>query len=849
MALRVPSSSGEFHKKRSFERRIIILYSLLLVCALVIVSRLIELQIVKGQEYHEVAQSQHFGGIVLPAKRGEILSRNSKTGETSILATNTTLDLLYVDPLVIASGHADVADALAEILVTSEADTACRTGSDGCPKELVSFYASAFDPLKTSPVVAAHLRATEGEFYESVTDPTAKIIPDDIPDLPEIKRRFARTIEDRIRQTSVTFVPLLYGSDKEQRAAVEALAIPGIFFGENGLIYGNPERIDQSSISQIARQLSPILVLDPDFIRTRLRRRPLRYVPVMGRLSSDISLQIKERKLASAKQAEAERQARYEATGQWSEVTDDPFRGVALIPEHWRFYPDTTIGSHVVGFINALQEPQYGIERTFDPVLRGQEGLIATVSDPFGGQIVSSQQTLRDPRDGSTIVLTIDRFVQSYVENLLEEKMKEVDAQSAQVIVLDPKTGKIIAMANAPRFNSNSYQSVFTKEPLVLTPEEEQNIVIEVFHPVTNKRVLLAYLRDLTTDGRAQLSEEIQQELLDIEKLHDLTEVTRYYVLIGEHHRREIFPTEQKGVWLKYENNIGVGSYLNRNIQEIYEPGSVLKAITMAIAIDQGEVVPGDIYEDNGPVKVDEFTIRNALNQYYGTVTMTNCMEFSINTCMTSVSQKLGKKLFYTALTRFGFGSITGVELDNELPGEIKPWREWSDALLSTAAYGQGVSATPLQVVTAFASIANKGVLMKPSIIDELRHSDGTVEKTQPVALDQVMKPETAAAMTAMLVSSVRNGFARAAAVSGYVTAGKTGTSQIAGPGGKYEAGTGSTIATYAGFAPPDNPKFVILVKMDRPRRDEFGSRSAAPLFRDIAAFLFEYYGIPPDEK
>ncbi len=416
--------------------------------------------------------------------------------------------------------------------------------------------------------------------------------------MTEIRRLFARSIEERIRLKTVTFVPLLYGSDKIQQEKVEKLAIAGIFVNKrDGLVYANPELIPQASVSRIARELSPILVVDQDVLRTRLRQRPLRYVPIMGHLSPDISLKIKELKVASSKATDAKRAEYYERTGKSSDSIDDPFRGIALIPQHWRFYPDTTIGSHVVGFLNTLQEPQYGIERTADAQLRGQEGLLATVSDPFGGQIASAQQKLVDPRDGSTIVLTIDRFIQKKVEELLQQKVKEVDAESAQAIVMDPKTGRILAMANAPIFDSNIYASVYDKDPIILTPDKEKQIVVEVFHPVTNVRVMRGYLPDLTPQGQTTLSSELQTALKDIEKLYDLPKVTRYYLYLGENNRREIFPTEQKGVWLKYKNNIGVGSYLNRNIQEIYEPGSVMKAMTMAIAIDQGEVVPSDLYD------------------------------------------------------------------------------------------------------------------------------------------------------------------------------------------------------------------------------------------------------------
>jgi cell division protein FtsI/penicillin-binding protein 2 len=570
----------------------------------------------------------------------------------------------------------------------------------------------------------------------------------------------------------------------------------------------------------------------------------------MGKLTPELSRAIKDLKDIQAKRAvELAKQNLPKGKSLTPAMIDDPFRAVTLIPQHWRFYPDTKIGSHVIGFINALQEPQYGIERTYDTILRGQEGLIASVSDPFGGQIISSDQKFIDPRDGATIVLTIDRFVQSFVEDALAAMVKKVDAESGQVLIIDPFTGRIIAMANAPLFDNNSYAAVYEKDPFYIDPEKEKQIVIEVFNPENNARVLKAYLPDLSPAGRAQLSKETQAKLEDLEKLYNLSTITRYYLYLGDNNRREIFPTKEKGVWLKYKNNIGVGSYINRSVQEVYEPGSVMKPITMAIAIDQGEVSPLDIYNDTGAVKVDVYTIKNALNKYYGKVTMVDCLDFSINTCMTSVSRKLGRKLFHAALTNFGFGKITGIELDNEQPGNLRAWRDWNPALTMTMAFGQGISSTPLQMITAFAALANGGKLVKPTIIDEIRHPDGTIDVHRPIVLGQVIKPETSQTITSMLIHSADFGFAKAGKVKFHKIAGKTGTSQIAGPGGKYESGTGSTVATYAGYAPVDHPRFVILVKLDRPKKDDFGSKSAAPLFRDIAQFLFEYYGIPPDEK
>ncbi len=834
-------SLSETQKRRSFKQRIFVLQGILVFVCLIIIGRLIELQIVNGAEYSRRAQEQQYGGVVLAAKRGEILSRNSKTGETSILATNTTLDLLYIDPLVVHGDHAAIADELSNILVTPAFDAACRKGATACPNELIKFYRPAFDPLAKVKIVVSG----SGSGYTvmiltgalAITDPASPL-----PDITEVQRLFARYIEDRIRRQTVTFAPLLYSANKKQIAETVKMNIPGVSVNEEQkLVYVNPDLIEQSSIGEISRQLSPVLKQDPSVLRTRMLQRPLRYVPIMNRLPPELSRKVREMKKNHA--TEASKQAAVDPHAY------DSFRAVALVPQHWRFYPDTRIASHLIGFINTLSEPQYGIERTYDSVLRGQEGLIASVSDPFGGQIVSSDHKFIDPRDGSTITLTIDRFIQSKVEELLESMVKKVDAESGQVIIIDPYTGRIVAMANAPLFDNNSYAAVYEKEPMFIDPEREKQIVVEVFNPETNARVVKAYLPDILPEGRTRLGKEIQDKIKELEALYDLQSISRYYLYLGDNNRREIFLTDHKSIWLKYQNNIGIGSYVNRNVQEVYEPGSVLKPVTMAIAIDQGEVSPLDIYNDTGAVKVDVFTIKNALSTYYGKVTMVDCIDFSINTCMTSVSQKLGRKLFRSMLDQFGFGRITGIELDNELPGDLKPWKEWSPALVMTMAFGQGITSTPLQMITAYTALANGGKLMRPTIVDQIEHSDGTIDKRQPTIVGQVIKPETAATITAMLIHSAQNGFAKAGKVPHHRIAGKTGTSQIAGPGGKYESGTGSTIATYAGFAPADRPKFVILVKLDRPKKDDFGSKSAAPLFKDIASFLFDYYGIPPDEK
>jgi cell division protein FtsI/penicillin-binding protein 2 len=832
----------ETQRKRSLQQRMFVVYGILLVFGLIIVSRLIELQIIGGEKYHELAQAQHFGGVVLPAKRGEILSRNSKNGELSIFATNTTLDMVYIDPLI-TEDPTYVAETMSDTLVTDDFHSHCLSASDGCPLELIKYYPIAFDPLENLAYLST------GTLLEPVPDELPrKLKEEEEVSVIEVRRKFARDIEDRISEKRVTFVPLLYGANKVQIEQVRDFGIRGISVSESSrMVFANPEEVDQGKVSGIARKLAEPLDTDPAVLQRTLRSRPLRYVPVMRKLPPLLSSAIRELQQQSLRETQERR--KHAPTNEAAQEIHDPLWSVALVPQHWRFYPDDTVSSHVVGFLNTNQEAQYGIERTFDPQLRGQEGLIRSVNDPTGGQILTAEQRIIDPKDGDTIVLTIDRYVQREVETILDEAVREYDADSAQAIVMDPQTGRIIAMANAPLFDSNNYGAVYERAPIYLDDKKQKEIVVELYHPESREFILKAYWGDVfTEEGYQSLSTKKQEDITALQTYYDLENIVRYYMYIGENSRREIFPTERKDIWLKYGNNIGVGAYINRNIQEIYEPGSVLKPITMAIALDQGEVAPSDTYLDDEPVEVDEYTIRNAFNRHFGESTMTQCLEFSINTCMTFVSGKLGRKLFHRMLYAFGFGAITGIELEDELPGEIRPWRKWSNALLATAAYGQGITATPLQVITGYSALANGGKLMRPSIVDSILRSDGTVEHTKPHIVDQVITAETADTISAMLVSSTNNGYAKSGKVPGYRMAGKTGTSQIAGPGGKYETGTGSSITSFVGYAPPRDTKFVVLVKFDRPRGLEYGSITAAPTFKKIATFLLKYYGIPPDD-
>ncbi|NCQ06459.1 MAG: penicillin-binding protein 2 [Candidatus Moranbacteria bacterium] len=288
--------------------------------------------------------------------------------------------------------------------------------------------------------------------------------------------------------------------------------------------------------------------------------------------------------------------------------------------------------------------------------------------------------------------------------------------------------------------------------------------------------------------------------------------------------------------------------FMNKAVSASYEPGSIMKPITMAMGIEEGKVSPGTEFTDPGSVTESGYTIHNSENKSYGRSTMTKVLEQSINTGVIFVEKLVGNQKFAEYLSDFGFGEKTGIELPAELSGNINNLKNIKATLsFFTASFGQGIAATPIQMLSAYAALANEGKLMKPRIIDRIISSDGEEEVREPEVVRQVVSKQTSEALGKMLRSVVVNGHGKKADVPGYLVGGKTGTAQVAKTGSKgYE--DGMSIGSFVGYAPINDPKFVVLVKLDNPKNVEWAESSAAPTFGKIMKFLLEYAKIKPTE-
>ncbi len=450
-------------------------------------------------------------------------------------------------------------------------------------------------------------------------------------------------------------------------------------------------------------------------------------------------------------------------------LTNLKLKGLWTKARPYRIYPEGSLAAQVVGFVNSEGAGQYGVEQYLNDQLDGQAGRLSGKTDINGVPIATADNIVKQPVDGTSYVLTIDRNIQAMVEAELAQQVKAVKATSASALIMDPATGAVLAMATYPSYDPNQY-----------------------------------------------------------------TKVTDYNV------------------------------FSNQTVTGNFEPGSGMKAFTMAAGLDQGKITPESTYKDPGCERLDGYTICNAHQSQIGTdKTMTVVLRDSLNTGVMHIFRLLGgdvakitlagKKILHDYFTnRFGFGRRTGIEQANESVGYLnKPTNAaGSNVNYANMTFGQGMSVTMVQMTAAMGAIANGGKFYQPHLVEAVLHSDGSTEKITPkLVRDNVISAKTAADMNAMLQVATKRGSGYRVYENpgnkGYKIAGKTGTAQVPRPDGKGYM-DGKNIGSFTGFAPADNPRFVMMVRINEPGVPGFAENTTVPVFGDICAWLFKYYGIPP---
>lgn len=508
-------------------------------------------------------------------------------------------------------------------------------------------------------------------------------------------------------------------NDKEYPAAVNK---------EYYLVYAVPKEIKDSDVASTTNKLAEALKMDEWQKRSlleKLSQRNSSYRAVSKKTPEELKEKIESYKIP----------------------------GIYFTPEEYRFYPEDNLASTVLGFTsfddNGNLKGKYGVEGYNDKKLAGRGGFMMGEKSALGSWITLASRTDVKAENGPDILLTIDRALEHEACGRLQEGLKEYEAKSASLVIMEPSTGAVLAMCSLPDFDPNNYS-----------------------------------------------------------KVEDLA------------------------------------AFNNTTIFTPYEPGSVFKTITMAAGLDLGLVNPNTTFTDPCELTINGHKIRNAEKKCYGLQTMTQVLENSVNTGVVWVEEKVGTERFYKYVKKFGYGTKTGIALNTESAGDISSLEKKGDIFGANGSFGQGLTATPLQVAASYAAIANGGKLMKPYIIEEARYENGHREKTQSQTVEQVISTRAAKLLSGMLVSVVENHY-KTGRIPNYYVAGKTGTAQIPEKGG-YSADR--TNHTFAGFAPAENPKFVIVVKYEEPNR-KWAEQTALPVFKDVMKFALDYYAVPGDKK
>jgi len=497
-----------------------------------------------------------------------------------------------------------------------------------------------------------------------------------------------------------------------------------------------PERrfiFDRNGQKLAATVMADSVYVDPSNVKDRRK--------VSSKLAS--ILRIKKQKVAEAVSAQGSFRwvARQISPVKAERIRASKLKGVHLIQEPKRFYPHREMACHLLGFAGLDSTGLDGLESKYDKYLKSTPKKVVWGRDARGYKIYLNNNSGGTTDDGScSLFLTIDSKIQYIVESQLKKAVEGTGAKGGTVIVMDPGTGEVLAMASEPRFNPNA----FSKYP--------------------------AHVRK------------------------------------------------------------------NRAVTDCFDPGSVFKPFVAAAALEEGIVSETDLfYCENGSYRVGNRVIHDAQNEKFKDLTLSEIIQHSSNIGSIKVAERLGKENLYRYIKMFGFGSKTGVDLPGESRGILRDLKEWNDVDFATISFGQGVSVTAIQLVTAMSAIANDGVLMKPHTVRCMVDKNGNMLKEfKPVAIRRVISPETSRTITAILTNVVEEGTGANARIVNLSVAGKTGTSQ------KFDFDIGryspeKVGASFVGFFPAEKPRMVILVMLDEPETHRWGGAAAAPVFKRVS--------------
>jgi cell division protein FtsI (penicillin-binding protein 3) len=422
--------------------------------------------------------------------------------------------------------------------------------------------------------------------------------------------------------------------------------------------------------------------------------------------------------------------------------------GLDFVPEHKRFYPNRTLAAQLIGFTDIDDHGLEGLEFYYNDELSGSVFEYTVLRDAHGRGF-DAENPAGSAFSGRNLVLTIDSTIQYIAEKALAEAAEKFSAKSGMAVVMDPKTGALLALAQVPLFNPNA--------------------------------------------------------------LNDFN----------------------RKIWR------------NRIITDPFEPGSTMKIFSAAAAIESGNSSPSSIfYCENGAYKMGNHVIHDT--HEHGWLSLQQIVKYSSNIGAVKFSAATGPEFLFKTLRNFGFGEKTGIDCPGETAGSLAPYQRWTKVDAGTIAFGQGVSVSALQLITAISAVANKGILMRPYGVQAITdHYGRLIRSFGPKSVRRAISEKTAGTLTRIMQTVITDGGTGVnAALDGYSVCGKTGTAQKIDENGRYS--NDKYVASFVGFAPVENPKISVLVVVDEPQNEHYGSNIAAPAFKTIAQKTLDYMNIAP---
>ncbi len=453
-------------------------------------------------------------------------------------------------------------------------------------------------------------------------------------------------------------------------------------------------------------------------------------------------------------------------------IADGKISGITLVEDSKRYYPYNNFASHIVGFTGFDNQGLSGVELQYDSYLKGTSGRIVSARNAVGGDMPYDYEKYYNSEDGYNVVMTIDEVIQHYVESHLEAAVADNNLQNgAAAIVMDVKTGEVLAMATKPDFNLN--------EPFTIADAQTKNDIATI----------------------ADEKEKNEQTSLALQKM-----------------------------------------WRNKAVSDMYEPGSVFKIFTSAIALEENLVKDSDTFVCTGVKKVATHNIHCWKTAGHGVQTFGEAIKNSCNPAFMAIGERIGPDNFIKYVNGFNLVAPTGVDLPGEAGGIFFDRDKFGIVEVATTSFGQGFEVTPMQMISAISAVANGGKYMKPHMVKELTDSDGkVVRQFEPEFVRQVISEETAKKLCGYLEQVVSEGSGKNAYVQGYRIAGKTGTSE------KKPRNHQKYVASFGGFAPADDPQIAVLVMLDEPAGAQYyGGTIAAPVVGKIMNDVLRYLNVEP---